>query len=213
MDKIRVLLAEDDPLAQHAINTYIARAVDLRLVGTTSDGVTALEAVPRLRPDVAIVDIRMPRLDGIATTQRLTTDHAGCRVVCYTGYADPESLAAAIAAGATAFLLKTDSPGLLLHAVRAAHRDEMLISPRMLKGYLDRRHARSQPPDGLSESDLRLLSLVGQGLTNADIADRLGLTVSTVKTYVSRLLATLDLTNRTALAARGHEWGLVDDRD
>ena len=210
MDKIRVLLAEDDPLAQHAINLYLSRSPDLRLVGTLSDGVTALEAAPKLRPDVAVVDIRMPNLDGIATTRRLTAANANCKVVCYTAFADDDALVDALDAGASGFVLKTDSPGLLLHAVRAAHRDELLISPQLLKAYLTRKQLRSQAPDDLTDSEVRLLALIGEGLSNADIAARTDLTVSTIKTYVSRLLTRLDLPNRTTLAARAHEWGLVD---
>lgn len=210
MDKIRVLLAEDDPLAQHAINLYLSRSPDLRLVGTLSDGVTALEAAPKLRPDVAVVDIRMPNLDGLATTRRLTAANASCKVVCYTAFADDDALVDALDAGASGFLLKTDSPGLLIHAVRAAHRDELLISPQLLKAYLTRKQARSQAPEDLTDSEIRLLALVGEGLSNADIATRTDLTVSTIKTYVSRLLTRLDLPNRTTLAARAHEWGLVD---
>ena len=165
------------------------------------------------RPDLAMpprrFGQRMPNLDGIATTRRLTANHENCRVVCYTGFADDGALAEALEAGASGFLLKTDSPGLLLHAVRAAHRNEILISPKMLKAYLARRHAKAQPPE-LTPGEQRLLVLIGQGLTNADSADELGLTISTVKTYLSRLLLRLDLTNRTTLAAHAHEWGIVD---
>lgn len=207
--EIKVLLAEDDPLAQRAIAAYLSRAADLTLVGTASDGLAAVDMARRLQPQVALVDINMPRLGGIETTRRLTSTPLSCKVVCVTALADDMTLNRALDAGASGFLLKSDSPGLILHGIRAAYNGDALVSPKLVTGLLRERRTSSVAPPNLSENDVRLLGWLGQGMSNSEIAVKMHLATSTVKGYVSRLLTQLDLPNRTALASKAHEWGLV----
>lgn len=207
---IKVLLAEDDPLVQRAVATYLSRASDLTLVGTAGDGLAAIDLAERLRPDVVIVDINMPRLGGIETTRRLTSPPNSCKVICVTALGDDLTLNRALDAGASGFLLKSDSPGLILHGIRAAFHGDALVSPKLVTSLLQAtRRSTSLPPSHLSDTDVTLLGLLGQGQSNADIARQMHLATSTIKGYVSRLLTQLDLPNRTALASKAHEWGLV----
>lgn len=206
--RIRVMLVEDDPLAQQAIRTYLSRPSDIELVGVAGDGVEALEVAAEVQPDVAIVDIHMPRMGGIELTERLTAPPSAIRVVCFTALGDDRVMLEALNAGASGFLLKSDSPGLILHGVRSAYSGDALVSPKLVAAVLANTRIRSTPPD-LSDTDRELLTLIGRGLSNAEIAQELFLATSTVKTYVSRLLSRLDRPNRASLAALAHEWGLV----
>lgn len=207
---IRVLLAEDDPLAQHAVKTYLSRATDIELVGVASDGAEAIRLARELTPDVAIVDLHMPQLDGIEVTAQITPPPLCCRVVCFTALGDDRTLLRAIQAGASGFLLKSDNPGLILHGVRSAYSGDALVSPKMVSSILRAATTRHTPPPAhLTDSDKQLLGHIGRGLSNADIATEMFLAPSTVKTYVSRILARLEQPNRAALAALAHSWGLV----
>ncbi|PIE21166.1 MAG: DNA-binding response regulator [Arachnia propionica] len=206
---IRVMVAEDDPLALRALRAYLDKAADCVLVGAVTDGSSAVELARSVKPDVAVLDIHMPILNGIEVTRKLTAPDIGCAVVCFTAFGDDETMMAALAAGASGFLLKTDSPGLVLHSIRSAYTGDSLVSPKLLANLLRRNRSASEPPVDLSENDLRLIALVGQGLSNAEIAQEVFLAPSTVKTYVSRLLTRLDRPNRTSLAILAHDWGLV----
>lgn len=208
---IRVLLAEDDPLAQRAIDTYVSRATDIELIAVAQDGQEAVELAESLRPDVAIVDIHMPRLNGIEVTRRITAAPLDVKVVCFTALGDDRLMLEALDAGASGFLLKTDSPGLVLHGVRTAFSGESLVSPKLVASVLSTRMRRLNPPRQLSSTERDLLCLIGLGLSNAEIAERLYLAPTTVKTYVSRLLTRLERPNRASLAILAHEWGLMDD--
>ena len=204
---IRVLLAEDDPFAQEAVRAYLSRASDMELVGVAGDGEEALATARAVVPDVAIVDIHMPRLDGITVTARLVP--LGVKVVCFTALGDDRTLIRALDAGASGFLLKSDNPGLILHGVRSAYSGDALVSPKLVSALLRGTVTRSEPPAHLTDVDRQLLGLIGSGLSNAEIAEQMHLAPSTIKTYVSRLLSRLDRPNRAALAALAYEWRLV----
>lgn len=209
---IRVLLVEDEALAQRAIAAYLAVADGIQLVGVANDGLEAIQLATEVAADVAIVDIHMPRLNGIETTRRLTLSPFNLKVLCFTALASDELLMDALSAGASGFLLKSDSPELIQHGVRSAHSGDALISPQLVCQVLARVQTRTQPPADLSATEVDLVRLIGYGLTNAQIGTRLGYSISTVKTYVSRLLARLDRRNRAEIATLAYEWGLVDER-
>lgn len=206
---IRVLLAEDDELAQRAIASYLAAAQHMTLVGVAADGLAAIRLAKTVTADVAIVDIHLPKLNGIEVTRRLTSAPFNLKVLCFTALAGDSVLMDALAAGASGFLLKSDSPELIQHGIRAALEGDALISPQLVKQVLAGRQARARPPADLSNLELELVRLVGSGLTNAQIGAQLNYSTSTVKTYVSRLLGRLGRANRAGLAALAYEWGLV----
>lgn len=207
--RIRVMLAEDDPLAQRAIETYLSRAQDIELVGIASDGAQAVRLARELSPDVAIVDLHLPHLDGIEVTSQITAPPPRCQVVCYTALGDERSLVRALKAGASGFLLKSDNPALIIHGVRSAYSGDSLVSPKLVASLLQTVRAQQEPPADLSEGDKELLGHVGKGLSNAEIAELMFLAPSTIKTYVSRLLNRFDQPNRAALASLAHTWGLI----
>lgn len=205
---IQVLLAEDDPFVHRAMTRYLEGASGIELIGIGADGHSALALAHDLHPDVAIVDIHLPGMDGVELTAALCAAPLQCRVVCYTALADDQTLRRALAAGASGFMIKTDSPGLVLHAIRSAYSGDALVSPKLLVRLLQHSLERSTPPESLSTRDLQLVKLIGDGLSNADIAEVMHLAPNTIKTYVSRLLARLDTPNRTSIARLAYQWRL-----
>jgi DNA-binding NarL/FixJ family response regulator len=206
---IRVVAAEDDPLAQRAITAYVAGAPDIALVGVCGDGAEALDLVTRLSPDVLLTDIQMPGLDGVELVRRALSLPRPPRALCFTSLGEEETMRAALEAGAAGFLLKVDPPELLVHAIRCVHAGESLVSPKLLAAVLRSFTTRSEPPAHLSGIEVDLVRLVGEGRDNAEISAALCLAPSTVKTYLSRLLRRTDSRSRAQLAARAYQWGLV----
>lgn len=207
--QIRVVVAEDDPFAQRAIVTYLARAADISIVGVAADGQRALSLVRELTPDVLLTDVHMPGMDGVELIEKALGLPQPPRALCFTALGDEPTIRAALEAGASGFLLKVDSPDLLVQAIRITNDGEALVSPKLLAGVLSAFTRRGSPPSELSPTDIELVRLVGAGLDNAEIARELSLAPSTVKTYLSRLLRRIDCRSRAQLAARAHEWGLV----
>ncbi|MFT3831706.1 MAG: response regulator transcription factor [Micropruina sp.] len=206
---IRVVAAEDDPLAQRAIRGYLAQVHDIELVDVTSDGVAALALVRDVRPDVLVTDLHMPGMDGIALLREVFRLPEPPRALCFTAVGDEPSMREALALGASGFLLKVDPPVLLVQAIRSAYEGDALVSPK-LTGQVLRGISRSGTrPRELTDADVELLRLVGSGMDNADIGLALHLAPSTVKTYVSRLLRKTNSRSRAQLAARANAWGLV----
>ncbi len=209
---IRVLLAEDDLFTQRSVTSYFAQTDDIELVGVADNGEQAVALTSVVHPDVALVDIHMPGMDGIETTMILTGAPHHVKVVCFTALANDETLERALDAGATGFLSKADSPALMIHGVRCAHRGDALVSPKLVSGLLRRMAgSRPVPRPPLSDSDALLLRHIGEGMSNAEIARATNFAPTTVKTYISRLLTRLECPNRTALARRAYQWGLVPD--
>lgn len=206
---ITVVAAEDDPLAQRAIRTYLANVADIDLLAIADHGVEALELVRTLRPDVLVTDLHMPNMNGIELLQQVFAMPDPPKALCFTALGDEQSMRAAVSAGASGFLLKVDPPGLLIQAIRSAHVGDALVSPKLTAQMLRGIAPTGRAPRGLSDADRELLGLVGQGLDNGDIAATLHLAPSTIKTYVSRLLRKTNSRSRAQLAARAHEWSLA----
>jgi DNA-binding NarL/FixJ family response regulator len=192
----------------------VGHAVDV-VVGEAADGLEALEVTERTRPDVVLMDVRMPRLDGIEATRRLVASRPEVRVLALTTFDLDEYLYAAVRAGASGFLLKDVSPVDLVHGVHAVARGEVMLAPVLTRRLLERFAAvpdSAAQPDAvtrLTERELEVLRLVARGLPNAEIGGRLFLSEATVKTYVSRLLAKLAVRDRVQLAVLAYETGLV----
>jgi DNA-binding NarL/FixJ family response regulator len=218
-EPIRVLLIDDEELVRFGLRTVLEASGGFEVVGEAGDGAAGVRAARELRPDVVLTDIRMPGVDGLeATRQILALPHPPQVAVLTTFHLD-EYVYAALAAGAAGFLLKDTPPRQIAAAVRSVADGTATLSPAvtaaLIDAYVDRRagprraEAR-QRLGGLSERELEVLTLLGSGEPNAEIAGRLFVSEATVKTYVSRLLTKLDLANRTQAAILAHEAGLLD---
>jgi DNA-binding NarL/FixJ family response regulator len=211
---MRVLVADDQELVRVGFRLILERA-GMSVVAEAADGVEAVAAAIATRPDVVLMDVRMPRMDGIEATRRLLAEVPDARVLALTTFDIDEFVYAAIQAGAGGFLLKDVSPDDLVHAVHVVARGEAMLSPVLTRRLLDR--FTTQPPPGtiapalatLTEREISVLRRVARGESNADIGRGLFLSEATVKTYVSRMLAKLSLRDRVQLAVLAYETGLV----
>ena len=213
---IRVLLVDDDPMVRGHLRTILAAGADLSVVGEAEDGAEAVEAVLRTRPDVVLMDIRMPGVDGIAATAEITELADPPAVVALTTFDSDAHVLSALEAGACGFLVKSTPPEDLLDLVRVAAAGHTVLSPVAVARLLARKGAQGAARDRIADLTARereLLAALGRGLTNADIAAELFLSESTVKSYVSRLLTKLDMTNRTQAGLLAHEAGLLNQED
>jgi DNA-binding NarL/FixJ family response regulator len=216
---VRVLLVDDDPLVRSALNLMLGGQADLTVVGEAGDGREALAAVRRVSPDVVLMDIRMPTLNGVETTRALHAERADLsppRVIVLTTFDADDLVTAAIAAGADGFLLKDTPPAKIVAAIRAVAAGEAILSPSATASLI--RQVRADDDRERSEQARRRLAVltdrerdvavaVAQGLSNAEIASRLYLSVPTVKAHVSRLLDKLEAANRVQIAIYVHDAG------
>lgn len=209
-----VLVVDDQELVRAGFVLVLERA-GMDVVGEAGDGVEAVELGRELRPDVVLMDVRMPRLDGIEATRRLAEAAPDTKVLALTTFDLDEFIYGAVRAGACGFLLKDVSPDDLVHAVRVVARGEAMLSPALTRRLLDRFTTApapgtlSPPLQALTERELEVLSHVARGESNGDIGRSLFLSEATVKTYVSRLLAKLGVRDRVQLAVLAYEGGLV----
>ena len=216
---IQVLIADDHPLMRAAMRMTLTAEPDLEVVGEAADGLTAVHLARQLRPHVAIMDIRMPILDGVAATECLTDPEQGrpVKVLVITSFHLDEYVVEALRAGASGFLLKDVTSEELVRAVRVVAADNALLAPSVTKRLLDRYARRLPPatPQGLellgnpTERELAVLKLVARGHSNAEIGRALQLAETTVKTHVGHLLAKLGVTDRVQLVVLAYESGLV----
>jgi DNA-binding NarL/FixJ family response regulator len=214
---VRVLLADDEALVRAGLRMILEAEPDLEVVGEAADGVDAVTMCRELQPDIALVDIRMPRLDGIQAARRIAADPAlRTAVVMLTTFDADEHVVEALRAGATGFLLKSMPRDQLVAAVRTAVSGDSLLAPTLLRRLLDdfvRRSGSTSPTvPGIGELTAReeeVLRLVARGLSNAEIADELVLGEGTVKTHVAHLLAKLGVRDRVQAVVAAYESGLV----
>jgi len=212
---IRVLIADDQSLVRAGFRLVLENHPDIEVVGEASNGHEALYGVGRMKPDVVLMDIRMPELDGIAAIRRITAQHAA-RVLVLTTYDLDEYVYAALKAGASGFLLKDTPPEQVADGIRAVASGEALIAPtvtcRLIEQFARMGSARRSPPAELGEltpRELEVLRLIARGLTNAEIAETLLLGAATVKTHVTHVLSKLGLRDRVQAVVLAYESGLV----
>ncbi len=216
---VRVLIVDDDPLVRAALSMIIGGAPDLVVVGEATDGTEVPAAVAAYAPDVVLMDIRMPRLDGLAATEELRSAPNPPEVLVLTTFDADEQVLRALRAGAGGFLLKDTAPAEIVHAVHRVAAGETMLSPTVTRqlvahvtgavGVDPRRQRAQRQLATLSEREREVAIALGQGRSNAEIAGELFMSVATVKAYVSRLLVKLDLNNRVQVALLVHDAGLV----
>ncbi len=216
---ISVLLVDDEELVRFGLRTVLEAAGDFTVVGEAGNGADGVAAAKDLRPDVVLMDIRMPVMDGLTATEQILALPDPPQVAVLTTFHVDEYVYAALAAGAAGFLLKDTPPRQIAAAVRAVADGTASLSPAvtttLIESYVERkavprRVEALRKVEGLSDREREVLVLLGSGESNAELARRLFVSEATVKTYVSRLLTKLDLTNRTQAAILAHEAGLLD---
>ncbi len=215
---IRVLVADDQALVRGSFRLLVDTAADLEAIGEAATGAEAVEIAAREKPDVLLMDIRMPDLDGIEATRRITRSPqtAAVRVLILTTFDLDEYVYAALRAGASGFLLKDTPPADLLAAIRIVAAGDALLAPAVTRRLIAEFARRPQPGQqpvttlhGTTDREREVLTLIARGLSNAEIADTLHVTMATAKTHVSRLLAKLGARDRAQLVMVAYETGLV----
>ncbi|MEU5576699.1 response regulator transcription factor [Streptomyces huasconensis] len=221
MKPIRLLLVDDDPLVRAGLSFMLGGADDIEIVGEAGDGTEVAPLVGEVRPDVVLMDIRMPTMDGLAATEALRKRPDAPEVIVLTTFHADEQVLRALRAGAAGFVLKDTAPAQIVAAVRAVAAGEPVLSPTVARQLisqvtgadpqLERRKRALARLDALGEREREVAVAVGRGGSNADIAAQLFLSVATVKAHVSRILTKLDLNNRVQIALLTHDAGLLDE--
>ena len=212
---VRVLLADDEALIRAGFRLVLRPERDIELVGEASDGASAVDAALRLRPDVIVMDVRMPGTDGLEATRRILAAVPGSRVLILTTFGEDRDVFAAIRAGASGFLLKDSAPEDLVHAIRVIARGDALLGPattqQILAAWMQRPLARPEPAATarLGPRERQVIELVAAGHTNAEIAANLSVTESTVKTHLARAQHKLGLRDRIHVVIWAYQTGLA----
>lgn len=204
---IRILLVDDHPVVRFGLRGMLEAEPDLTVVGEASSGVEGVDQVLALRPEIVLMDLRMPGGDGVTATEQILARAPGTRVMVLTTYDTDRDILRAIEAGACGYLLKDAAPAELADAVRAAARGETVLSPSVASTLV--RQVRRPAPPALSAREAEVLRLVARGSTNADIGRRLFISEATVKTHLLRVFNKLDVADRTAAVTTAMEHGLL----
>jgi len=209
---ISLLIVDDHAIVRQGLRTLLELMPDIAIAGEAANGAAAVEMVSRLHPDVVLMDLVMPVMDGIQATRQIAALGLGTRIIALTSFMEDEQIVPAIQAGATSFLLKDVSPDELVDAIRAAYRGEARLHPNVARKLMDQVAARPAAPAAadLTERELEVLRLVSRGMSNHQIAEVLVISEKTVKTHISSLLGKLALQDRTQLAIYALKNGLAD---
>jgi DNA-binding NarL/FixJ family response regulator len=218
---VAVLIVDDDPLLRAGLAMMLGGAPDLRVVAEAGDGTEVLALVDRYAPDVVLMDIRMPAMDGLAATEALRARRRAPEVIILTTFDADEHVLRALRAGAAGFVLKDTPPEEIVAAVRRVASGQPVLSPAVTRRLIarvagsdsDRRRQARERLARLNDREREVALAVGQGRSNAEIAAGLYLSVPTVKTHVSSILTKLDLNNRVQIALLAHDAGLLDDQE
>jgi len=213
--KLKVLIVDDHQVVRQGLRTFLELHEDIVVVGEAGDGITAVEMVRQLEPDVVLMDLVMPRMDGIAATREIKSKGIPTKVIALTSFAEDDKVIPAIQAGASSYLLKDVAPDELVEAIRAVHRGEARLHPdiahKLMEQVAHQASPASAPPvEHLTEREREVVRLVAQGRSNAEIAQALTISDKTVKTHISNVLSKLGLQDRTQLAIYAIKNGLVE---
>lgn len=212
---IRVLVADDQELVRTGFRMILGAEDDLEVVGESSDGVDAVARARALSPDVVLMDVQMPHMDGIEATRQVVEHVPGCRVLILTTFDDDDYLFAALQAGASGFMLKNCPPEDLVSAIRVVAQGHSLLAPQVTQRVIARSTERERGPrpsglDELTDREHGVLVAMGRGLSNSEIAGELFVSEATVKSHVSRVLTKLEVRDRVQAVIVAHESGLMD---
>jgi DNA-binding NarL/FixJ family response regulator len=210
---VKVLVADDQTAVREGLVTILELIEGVEVVGAAADGAEAIELVDLWSPDVVLMDLRMPRVDGVEATRHIRDRHPRTQVVVLTTYADDESILAALAAGAIGYLTKNASRGDIQRAVEAAAAGHAVLDPAahaaIVGAATTAPRAAHEPPDGLTRREVEVLRLIADGLSNKEIASKLFLTEATVKTHVNHVFAKTKSRDRAQAVAYAHRHGLA----
>jgi NarL family two-component system response regulator LiaR len=219
-DPIRVLIVDDHQVVRQGLRTFLDLQDDITVVGEADNGLAAVELAGRLSPNVVLMDIVMPELDGIAATRRIKELDRAIGVIALTSFAGDDQVLPALEAGASSYLLKDVTPAELIEAIRAVHRGEARLHPDALRKVMEAAVSGrpgeasaepAAPAEDLTERELEVVALVARGRSNREIADQFVISEKTVKTHIGHVLAKLGLRDRTQIAIYALKHGLVDE--
>lgn len=204
MTSIRVLIVDDHAVVRRGLQTFFATEPGIEVVGEAGNGLEAVAKTEQLQPDVVLMDLVMPEMDGIAATAEIKKRVRDVEVIALTSFIEDEKVFAALKAGATGYLLKDADPDDVVRAIRAAHAGEVQLDPRVARRLMQEFAAPPPPPpedpDALTEREIEVLRLIAMGYSNKEIGDHLVVSPATAKTHVSNILSKLGLTSRTQAA-------------
>ncbi len=215
-EKIKVLIVDDHQVVRQGLRTFLELQEDILVVGEASDGQVAVEMVRQLNPNVILMDLVMPRLDGISATRQVKSLGSDVKVIALTSFTEDDKVFPAIQAGASSYLLKDVSPDDLVEAIRAVYQGEARLHPDIARKLMEQVAHQSVPlreshVENLTERELDVIKLVAHGHNNQEIAKELVISEKTVKTHISNILSKLQLEDRTQLAIYAIKKGLVED--
>jgi NarL family two-component system response regulator LiaR len=215
VEKIKVLIVDDHKVVRQGLRTFLELQEDVLVVGEAGDGESAVEMVRQLNPNVVLMDLVMPRLDGISATRQVKSLGSDTKVIALTSFTEDDKVFPAIQAGASSYLLKDVSPEELVEAIRAVFRGEARLHPDIARKLMEQvarqtTPSRESPVEDVTERELEVINLVAHGRSNQEIANELVISEKTVKTHISNILRKLQLVDRTQLAIYAIKKGLVN---
>ena len=212
MEAIKILIADDHPVVREGLNAMLSREVDFKVVGEAKDGKEAVAKVQEVKPDVVLMDLRMPEMDGVEAMRQIRSTDTDVKFIILTTYSDDDYIFSGIEAGARAYLLKDAPRDELFKAIRAVHKGESLIQPVVASKLLDRFSQLSRrTPSGeeLSERELEVLCLMAKGAANKEIGAELKIAQSTVKTHITNIFQKMGVNDRTEAVTQAIKKGLI----